>query len=61
MGAEDKDNPEQKRVSNGPLRIYEEGGKLFVTGFGLWIPVESPQEARALIAELEDQGYRICY
>jgi len=50
-----------RRTSSGPLRIYEEGGKLFVTGFGLWIPVRDKEEGQALIQELEDQGYRICY
>lgn len=61
MSAEDRENRQQKSVSSGPLRIHEEGGKLFVTGFGLWLPVKSEEEARQLIAELEDQGYRICY
>jgi hypothetical protein len=43
------------------LRILEQEGKLFVTGFGLRIPVKSEDEGRELIRELEDQGYRICY
>ena len=48
--------------SSGPLRIYEdENNGLFVTGFGLRIPVESEKEARLVIEELENQGYRICY
>ena len=50
-----------RRVSTGPLRIYEEDGKLFVTGFGLWFPVETEEEGTKLIAELENEGYRICY
>jgi hypothetical protein len=49
------------RVSSGPLRIYDDGEKLFVTGFGLWIPVESEKEGLELIHELEEQGYRICH
>lgn len=53
--------PASRRISSGPLRIYEEEGKLFVTGFGLWIPVQDKEEGHALIQELEDQGYRICY
>jgi len=48
--------------SSGPLRIYkDENRRLFVTGFGLWIPVETEKEGRQLIEELENQGYRICY
>lgn len=49
------------RVSSGPLRVYEHEGELFVTGFGLWIPVESEEEGLQLIAELENQGYRMCH
>jgi len=56
-----KDPTPGKRATTGPLRIYEEDGKLFVTGFGLWIQVGSEQEGREIIAELEDQGYRVCY
>jgi hypothetical protein len=51
---------EVKKASSGPLRIHNEEGRLFVTGFGLWIPVANEDEGRKLIAELEDQGYRIC-
>lgn len=48
--------------SSGPLRIFtDESNRLFVTGFGLWIPVETESEGRLLIEELENQGYRICY
>jgi hypothetical protein len=48
--------------SSGPLRVYrDENNKLFVTGFGLRIPVETESEGRLLIEELENQGYRICY
>lgn len=50
-----------RRVSTGPLRIYEEDGELFVTGFGLWFPVETRDEGTKLIEELENEGYRICY
>ncbi len=48
-------------ISSGPLRVHEHEGELFVAGFGLWIPVESEQEGLDLIAELEDQGYRMCH
>jgi hypothetical protein len=54
-------NKETTRVSSGPLRIYNDDGKLFVTGFGLWIPVDSEREGLDLIYELEEQGYRICH
>jgi hypothetical protein len=53
--------PELRRISSGPLRIYEEEGSLFVTGFGLWIPVQTQKEGEDLVEELEEQGYRICY
>jgi hypothetical protein len=61
METKNKKIGESVRTSSGPLRIYNEGGKLFVTGFGLWIPVESEKEGLELIYELEDQGYRICH
>ena len=35
-----KKTGESAGVSSGPLRIHNDDGKLFVTGFGLWIPVE---------------------
>jgi len=57
----DKEEPGISRKSSGPLRLYTDEGRLFVIGFGLWISVENEQEGRRLIAELEDQGYRICY
>ncbi|MBI4965865.1 MAG: hypothetical protein HY913_21485 [Desulfomonile tiedjei] len=57
----DKAEPAASR-SSGPLRIYrDENNELFVTGFGLWIPVRTEKEGTLLIEELEDQGYRICY
>ncbi len=58
MENEDKREP---RKSSGPLRLYQDGNALFVTGFGLWIPVETTEQGLKLIAELEDQGYVICY
>ena len=61
MEVEGKESLVSKRVSSGPLRIHEEEGKLFVTGFGLWIAVEDEGEGRKLIEELEEEGYRICY
>lgn len=48
-------------VSSGPLRLTEEAGKLFVVGFGLRLPVKDREEGLKLLAELEDQGYRICF
>ncbi len=61
METKAKKDEESPRVSSGPLRIYNDNGKLFVTGFGLWIPVESEEEGLDLIHELEEQGYRICH
>jgi hypothetical protein len=54
-------SPGSSGVSSGPLRLYEREGKLYVTGFGLWIEVETRDEGRRLISELEDQGFRVCY
>ncbi len=51
----------EKGPSSGPLRIYkDENGKLFVTGFGLWFEVRDEEDGRSLIADLEENGYRIC-
>jgi hypothetical protein len=61
MDLQEKEDRETKRVSTGPLKIHREGDELFVTGFGLWMPVETEKDGRELIAELEDQGFRICY
>jgi hypothetical protein len=61
METENKEPLKIPRKSSGPLRLYLEDGELFVTGFGLWIPVENKEQGLKLIAELEDQGYRICY
>lgn len=61
--ANEQDNSsrgDSPRVSSGPLRLCEESGKLFVVGFGLRLPVKDQEEGLKLIAELEDQGYRIC-
>lgn len=55
------DTPESIGVSSGPLKLHEHEGKLFVTGFGLWIPVQTEEEGLELITELENQGYRICH
>jgi hypothetical protein len=52
---------EPKPSSAGPLRIHRDGENIFVTGFGLRLRVESDEEAKKVIAELEDQGYKICY
>ncbi len=55
------DQNSTKPVSAGPLRIYrDENGKFFVTGFGLWLEVESEKEGYQLISELEEQGFRLC-
>jgi hypothetical protein len=62
--ATEEENSRRKdlpRVSSGPLRVTEEAGKLFVVGFGLRLPVKDQEEGLKLIAELEDQGYRICF
>jgi hypothetical protein len=56
-----KESNDTAKVSSGPLRIHRDAGKIVVTGFGLWIEVQSEEEARAVIAELEEEGYRICY
>jgi hypothetical protein len=48
-------------ASSGPLRLYHSEGNLFVTGFGLRIPVASEEEGLRLIEELEESGYKICY
>ena len=61
MDRQEKESPDRKRVSTGPLKIHQEGDKLYVTGFGLWIPVETEKEGREVIEELEDQGFKICY
>lgn len=53
--------PKPRCASSGPLRIHEFEGELFVTGFGLWIPVRSEEEGLLLIRDLEDEGFRICY
>jgi hypothetical protein len=53
--------PKPPGASSGPLRIHEFEGKLFVTGFGLWIPVRSEEEGLLLIQDLEDEGFRICF
>ena len=61
MEPEEKKQSEIPRRSSGPLRLYQDGEALFVTGFGLWIPVDNKEQGLKVIAELEDQGYRICY
>ena len=58
---EKKISPASVGASSGPLRVITHEGKLFVTGFGLWIEVPDEEEGLRLIAELEDQGFRICY
>ncbi len=63
MGIEDVNKPRKDSAgaSSGPLRLHEEAGRLLVVGFGLRLPVENEEEGLKLIAELEDQGYRICW
>ncbi len=61
MTGEKQDASDERKNSAGPLRLHEEKGALFVVGFGLWLPVASPEEGLRLIGELEDQGYRLCY
>ena len=61
-GGKNEQTARPSSCSSGPLRVYtDENNKLFVTGFGLRIPVETESEGRLLIEELENQGYRICY
>ncbi len=61
MDTKIKKTDQSAGASSGPLRIHNDDGKLYVTGFGLWIPVETEKEGRDLIYELEEQGYRICH
>jgi hypothetical protein len=61
VGDVKKTSEESVGASSGPLRVHRHEGRLFVTGFGLWIPVKTEKEGLDLISELEDQGYRICY
>lgn len=61
MERNENESIDRSRVSSGPLRAHREGDKIFVTGFGLWIEVRTEDEARALIRDLEDEGFRICY
>jgi hypothetical protein len=55
----DKEN--ERGPSSGPLRILEDSEKIYVVGFGLWLEVKTREDGLALIAELEDQGFRICF
>jgi hypothetical protein len=59
---DDNDAPiRPSRASSGPLRIFRDSDdKLYVTGFGLWFPIKTEEEGHDLIAELENQGYRMC-
>lgn len=61
MDAKDKKIGQAVGASSGPLRVHNDDGRLFVTGFGLWIPVETEKEGLELIYELEEQGYRLCH
>ena len=61
METEKKEAVKISRQSSGPLRLHLEDGALYVTGFGLWIPVDNKEQGLKVIAELEDQGYRLCY
>ena len=61
MEPREKEPMQPQRVSTGPLKIHREGDELYVTGFGLWIPVQTEKEGLELIADLEEQGFRICY
>jgi hypothetical protein len=61
MEIDEKEQTEIPRKSSGPLRLYQDGEALFVTGFGLSIRVDNKEQGLKIIAELEDQGYRICY
>ncbi len=61
MGSDPDESRSVKRTSAGPLRLHRDGDDVVVVGFGLWIPVETEEEGLRIIAELEDQGFRICY
>jgi len=61
MDGPNQRSEESPGTTSGPLRIFKHGDRLFVVGFGLKLPVESEEEGRRLIVELEDEGYRICY
>lgn len=61
MDTKNKKTGQSAGVSSGPLRIHNDDGKLYVTGFGLWIPVDTEEEGLDLIRELEEQGYRLCH
>jgi hypothetical protein len=59
---DDQERSTKKGPTAGPLRVYEdESGGLAVIGFGLRIPVKSREEGLAVITELEDQGFRLCF
>jgi hypothetical protein len=51
----------ETQLSCGPLRIHSDEGKVYVTGYGLWIEVQSEKEGRLVIEELEDQGFLMCF
>jgi len=58
---DDMTDKKEKGPSSGPLRIYrDDNGRLFVTGFGLWIEVRDEEDGQSLIAELEENGYSVC-
>jgi hypothetical protein len=61
MESDERSLSEFPGISSGPLKIYRQNDRIFVTGFGLWLEVETEAEGLELIAELEDEGYRICY
>jgi hypothetical protein len=61
MESDERSPSETPELSSGPLKIHRQDDRIFVTGFGLWLEVETEAEGHELIAELEDEGYRICY
>ena len=61
MESDERSTSESPEISSGPLKIHRQDDRIFVTGFGLWLEVETEKEGRDLIAELEDEGYHICY
>ena len=60
MESDEKSPAQSPGISSGPLKIHRQDDRIFVTGFGLWLEVETKAEGLELIAELEDEGYRIC-
>jgi hypothetical protein len=59
--ADAQDHASFNTSSSGPLRLLHEHDRVFVVGFGLRIEARDETEAREIIEELEEAGYRICW